>query len=328
MVHVIQIESFTSQKRCVYKGRIYYVRDNGAVYRLRKDGGRIRRGDEEWTFGKLNKETKYLYMGTERIHRIVCTAFHGDAPTAQHVVDHIDTNRQNNRPENLRWLTKLENTLNNPITVKRIISCCGSIEAFIENPALIRDSEENRDISWMRRCSPAEAKVAYDNLSQWAAKPVPITHTAYRNHITEVIYKSFKSDKGYTDTSSDFQHNVIQRNWSTPTEFPPCPHNNSENPIASYLNNLTEQCITSKNEYGVWHLVKANKHETENAIVILSVNRESLKPWSICKVFYEDSVYIHQSLGTFFLEIGGEKYYEIYSGRKWDGEDCLDDYTC
>ncbi|WP_294143305.1 HNH endonuclease signature motif containing protein [uncultured Sanguibacteroides sp.] len=33
-----------------------------------------------------------------------------------YVVDHIDTNRQNNRIENLRWLTKLENVLLNPIS--------------------------------------------------------------------------------------------------------------------------------------------------------------------------------------------------------------------
>ena len=36
-------------------------------------------------------------------------------------IDHIDTNRCNNRKENLRWFTKLENALNNEITRNKII---------------------------------------------------------------------------------------------------------------------------------------------------------------------------------------------------------------
>ena len=64
-------------------------------------------------------------------------AFLGEPPTNQHVVDHIDTNRQNNRPENLRWLTRLENALLNPITRAKIENICGSIEAFINDPTIL-----------------------------------------------------------------------------------------------------------------------------------------------------------------------------------------------
>ena len=40
-------------------------------------------------------------IGTEVVHRIVATAFHGEQPSVKHIVDHIDTNRRNNRVENL-----------------------------------------------------------------------------------------------------------------------------------------------------------------------------------------------------------------------------------
>lgn len=43
-----------------------------------------------------------------RTHVLVCLAFHGPAPPG-HEVDHIDRDKGNNRPENLRWLTHLEN---------------------------------------------------------------------------------------------------------------------------------------------------------------------------------------------------------------------------
>ena len=327
MAYSIDLGDFTSERRCEYKGRIYYVRDNGAIYRQCKGDGVSRKNDEVWTFGKLDETTGYMLIGAERVHRIVCTAFHGEAPSHQHVVDHINTNRQDNRPDNLRWLTKLENALNNPITVKRIIYCCGSIEAFKENPSLLKDTEEYRDISWMRRCSPAEAKIAYDNLMKWAIKPVPENPKPFRKPITEEVYDSFDDEDGNVDTPSEFQKNVIQRNWKTPTEFPPCPDGVSKNPIGEYLSNLTDGCVTSKNQYGVWTLLKASKHESEDSIIILSENPDSVKPYAICKVFYEKGIYYHESLETFFHDDGGLKYFEIYCGREWTGGDCFDDYT-
>jgi DNA-binding XRE family transcriptional regulator len=39
-----------------------------------------------------------------RTHRMVALAFH-ERPTEQHVVNHIDGNKTNNRPENLEWVT-------------------------------------------------------------------------------------------------------------------------------------------------------------------------------------------------------------------------------
>lgn len=43
------------------------------------------------------------------LHHLVCTAFHGQRPSDQHEVAHGDGTRLNNRPENLRWATRLEN---------------------------------------------------------------------------------------------------------------------------------------------------------------------------------------------------------------------------
>lgn len=45
-----------------------------------------------------------MEIASVRVHRIVATAFHGNPPTKEYVVDHIDTNRQNNRPDTLTRL--------------------------------------------------------------------------------------------------------------------------------------------------------------------------------------------------------------------------------
>ena len=45
---------------------------------------------------------------TFRVHKLVCTAFHG-AMAHNHHVDHIDDDKHNNRADNLEWLTARKN---------------------------------------------------------------------------------------------------------------------------------------------------------------------------------------------------------------------------
>ncbi len=75
------------------KGRYMKTRINSAGYEdvlLRKDNERTTRS-QHFT-----------------IHKLVALAFLGARPEG-HQVDHIDSNRLNNRLENLRWLPALEN---------------------------------------------------------------------------------------------------------------------------------------------------------------------------------------------------------------------------
>lgn len=46
-----------------------------------------------------------------RVSRLVCLSYHGPAPFEGAVVDHIDGNKHNNRPDNLEWVTQAENLL-------------------------------------------------------------------------------------------------------------------------------------------------------------------------------------------------------------------------
>lgn len=41
----VSVNDFTVEKQCEYKGRVYLIRDNGAVMRLPKEGRKWTRGD-------------------------------------------------------------------------------------------------------------------------------------------------------------------------------------------------------------------------------------------------------------------------------------------
>lgn len=47
---------------------------------------------------------------SQPLHRLVCLAFHGPPPTPRHEVGHRDGNRSNSRADNLRWVTRAENS--------------------------------------------------------------------------------------------------------------------------------------------------------------------------------------------------------------------------
>ncbi len=55
----------------------------------------------------------------EYVHRMVAEAFHGPPPSDMHVVNHKDTNKQNNRIENLEWVTYKENVAHALLNVVR-----------------------------------------------------------------------------------------------------------------------------------------------------------------------------------------------------------------
>ena len=90
------LHDYQREVEVTYEGETYLVRDNGAVLRRTPPSGRRRLLDNIWTFGRQEPSKGYMAIGSHIVHRIVAFAFHPQ-PTPKHVVDHIDTNRANNR---------------------------------------------------------------------------------------------------------------------------------------------------------------------------------------------------------------------------------------
>ncbi len=322
------MEQFSEEKQCEYKGEIYSARDNGAIMRHAREGKIIRNLDNVWTFGNKNHETGYMQIGTERVHRIVAIAFHGKPPTTQHIVDHIDTNRCNNRPENLRWVTKLENALNNPITRRRIILSCCSIENFLKNPASLKVTG-NKNFDWMRTVTKEEAVISKERLDAWAKSDKEPTGNG---QLGDWVYKKpntqFETEEPELITKSLTQ-NALQIDWRTSCEFPLCPQSPLENPLQEYLDNLKPGAIFSKNQYEYSVVVKADFNKEQTAVLVMTDFGEAApKRSGLAKIEYDASakLFYHESYGRFFDGRGAEKYFSIERGYEWTGGDVFDDF--
>ena len=298
---MISVDDYTEEKECLYKGEKYSVRDNGAVLRHPKDEAKPRNLDNNWTFGNVNKNG-YMEISGARIHIIVATAFFGSRDTKIYVVDHIDTNRQNNRPTNLRWVTRLENILLNPITCKKIESLCGyPIDYVLKNISILQKYRLPPNIAWMSTVSQEEADKSYENWMKWV-----------------------QSKKSYSKSLTLY---AVQINWNTPTEFLCCPLKISDTPLEDYINNLQIGKIFCKNQYTESEIMKFDLSDDKSFIIVLTHNTiSSAKDWHIAKITFENNLFVHTTYKSCFTEEGAEKYYTIALGKEWICKDVFDDY--
>ena len=352
------LEKFDWEVQCEYKGRSYLVRDNGSICRLPKDGARASKYDGVWTFGSQSPDNGYMiFTGNVRVHQIVCTAFHGPAPEENMVVDHIDTNRCNNRPENLRWVTRLENILLNPITKAKIELICGSVEAFLENPDLLKGHEsENPNFTWMRTVTKEEAKNTLKNWKEWASKPVEVRKPsgkglpelifsdgeraeaeAWNGGLLPLRYKSREEREAAIREGNQRQYEeqyglkdsltpgAKQLRWKTPSEFLLCPALDEERTLQAYLGNLQKDRVFLRNAFWESTVYEAGYNSDKDALYVVTHNDTGVRHWALCKIYMQDGDFVHLSIGTFFHEDGAQKYFTLGMGQEWTGGEVFDD---
>lgn len=341
-------DEYSEAKECEYKGERYSVRDNGAILRHVREGKPARKYDNIWTFGKKDENTGYMIFCGVRVHIVVATAFYGEHDSTKLVVDHIDTNRCNNRSENLRWLTRLENALNNPATLKKITYLCGGdIQKFLNDPSCLRDTTgTNQDVMWMRTVSAEEARNAFEKIMSWAIKP--IANTPSKGKMGDWIYakdmvkppmygvnSNFMGSKPLRmdNTSMDSQEYFVTSNplavqigWSPRTnpEFPCCPTEVSNDPLNDYLASLKVDGLFVVTNYGSSTIFEFTLHNDK--LLVITKIPNGVKSFALADVEWNGSVFVHISHGTFFTEDGVRTAYTREQGLVWDGPESIDDY--
>ncbi|WP_435137232.1 HNH endonuclease signature motif containing protein [Formosa sp. A9] len=293
---MVNIKSFNKQCQCIYKSERYSVRDNGSIFRHSKPNKRKRPLDEKWTFGNPCKQKGYMNFSSETVHRIVATAFHGKQPSKKHIVDHIDTNKKNNRSENLRWITRLDNILLNPITLSRIVLKYGSIDNFLENPSKPIDGELEQNFEWMRTVTKEESDNTRRNLENWVKEgKIP-----KGGHLGEWVHTKLNPYNSKTNTKSLNK----PKNPNTPKII-------GENPIQSYYDNLNKGDILFCQDDEI-HFVLEKEMTNSQQMKVTAI--QDLSPSHIAfywyEIIYNGRFYEHIRRDVFYRE-STEEYRNI-----------------
>ena len=342
------LNTYSEERECHYRDRHYRVRNNGSVLRLPKDPTKPQKGDNEWTFGTFNKNNGYLFIGTHQVHRIVAMAFHGNPEAETDIVDHIDTDRQNNRPENLRWTTKLQNALN-PATRKKLELMTGlPIEEILKDMSILREYNLPREFQRLGAVSKEESQRTLQNMKEWAAKPYKRPETPYKPDAGILKPISARNISSLRPTPYEMEHtsrepvadenenenlpagcirsltpNALERGWRAPYEFPFCPQQGGD--LKSYFEaiEIGEEVAIGKG-YSFFATEKAMNRDG-TAICLKTLSESGAKQFGVMTITMEDGWFIHEGR-SYFHEDGQEKYFTIAKGEEWTGGDVFDDF--
>ena len=308
------LKNYQREIECEYKGEHYLVRDNGSVLRRSRPGQKVRKDDDIWTFGKPGTGN-YLYLGDARVHIIVAKAFHGSPPTPQHIVDHIDTNRRNNRPENLRWLTRFQNMILNDITRKKLELICGMpIEEILKDISVLREKALPSNMLWMKNVTVEEAKeikVAWEKwLNTALTRPTSMRKPKWVKLNGKWYMPSPEEDNAVTHIGSshvDDEHS-----------YPCCPREPSNNPLREYLDNLQPGKICKKTK------IKERQFESKLQKAAISPDGDEIimitDDDGVIYIRYADGIFFHTK-DTFYpyckrTETGNFEYYFPWDNKK------------
>lgn len=261
-----RLHQFNREVRVIYRDECYLVRDNGAICRQPRTDRRRRQYDDKWTFG--NKSAGgYRHVSHHPVHRVVANAFHGVPPSEDHVVDHIDTNRENNSPENLRWVTRAENLFDNPKTRQRIERIWGSVESMLGY-----FTTASHDIN-SESLTPMATQRSWRTPCEFPACP-EIRHTL--------------TDEGFDPIEDAYG---LLEEYAEELEFG-----------SVFSRNIYGESLTVKAE-----LTTSTEGEDKPALIVLCNLPNGVKAWAVARITIEDEKFVHENRFSYFTLQGALK---------------------
>lgn len=296
-------DEYKEVRECVYNGRNYLVRNNGAVMRLSKSPRNKTKNDDIWTFGTKDS-AGYLRIGGIRVHQIVAAAYLGEKTDSSLVIDHKDTIRVNNRPSNLHYVTRFENIISNPLTRKKLEHAAGMpIENILENIEVLHNLKLPPNLTWVTTVSQLEASNIRMKMEYITSLPVD-------------------SSKKRLSTTS----NAIQADGWIPKGYFPCCPKHDYSSLQEYADNLSKNKIIFYHQFRDYFVVDYSLSTDRKTLAVKCYDPKSVKKYILIRINYCDNKWFIHKCDRFFQEDGLEKYYTIALGQEWKGGNVFDDY--
>jgi hypothetical protein len=190
-------------------------------------------------------------------------------------------------------------------------------------------SDEEGSISAFFPVSKEQAQESKERLLAWAASDKPLKGGSLGSWIFNRGKQTIKVQEA-PEYINSLSKNAVQKfqSWRTPTEFPLCPQDETKNTMAGYFQNLKVGEVFSRNEFVIMLIEQfvISADRTTIWVVCKSGDDGSIKPFSLSEVIITNNVFVHESLGTFFEQVGVEKQFILKQGMEWTGDDTLDDF--
>ena len=264
-----------------------------------------------------------MRIGGEKINRIVATAFYGVPASEQYVVFHKNYNSQDNRAKNLSWVTKFEYKILQPSIQSQLRLLLGMKIESILSDIYILQTIDVPNLNWMKSVTQAEADVCLQKyIDLRFSTPKEIEELEWHTQNSKAELKSLNPDYRESLTT-----NAVVVGNMIPSYFPCCPQEKTADPLKTYFEQLQPGNVYYMNsKYKV--LIQQTAFCADKIIIKCESadGQNSMKPWSVSTITYENGFYVHDLYKTCFQEISADKYFTILQGKEWTGGNVFDDY--
>jgi len=180
----------------------------------------------------------------------------------------------------------------------------------------------------MTAVTKEEGQISLDRLLEWARNDKHPAGAALGQWIFnryQLRQQFLEPVAGVSDVIASKTTNAVQRNLTTVSEFPCCPKDYEKNPLTAYVENLEPGLVFCQNNIFTSVVFKSTLSADGTSIFVIADNQFGLKHWALSEISFEDNLFVHTSLGTFFTQKGIEKEYCCVQGLTWEGGDTFDD---
>ena len=137
--------------------------------------------------------------------------------------------------------------------------------------------------------------------------------------------EDIKEEPEYDGLSDSLTPSAKQRYWRTPTEFPCCPQEVTDDGLDIYRDNLKEGYLFSSNSFAKYYVIDKTIIPDKNDLIVLCTNNEGEQvfgAYALCSVKIENGKFVHMSIKRYGSKDIATHFFNLIIGKEeWTEED-------